>query len=133
MEAPAIIVGVILIRMFDKKQESKRLWDLWSNIPPKKCTLILGSLIIGMLASDEKHLELNLYEWFIQGISRHIPFRYGIKGRKLMICKSGWFAVIFVLNTFVQQVVYTFAQLVTTTLQPIYTGHSAASASYRSR
>jgi hypothetical protein len=27
MEAPAIIVGVILIRMFDKKQESKRLWD----------------------------------------------------------------------------------------------------------
>jgi hypothetical protein len=28
MEAPAIIVGVILIRMFDKKQESKRLWDL---------------------------------------------------------------------------------------------------------
>jgi hypothetical protein len=26
MEAPAIIVGVIL--MFDKKQESKRLWDL---------------------------------------------------------------------------------------------------------
>jgi hypothetical protein len=27
MEAPAIIVGVILIRMF-KKQESKRLWDL---------------------------------------------------------------------------------------------------------
>jgi hypothetical protein len=56
MEAPAIIVGVILIRMFDKKQESKRLWVIHSF--QRKCTFDLGSLIIGMLASDEQALGI---------------------------------------------------------------------------
>jgi hypothetical protein len=59
MEAPAIIVGVILIRMFDKNKSQ----NVFGISDPTFFTngsvlLILGSLIIGMLASDEQALGI---------------------------------------------------------------------------
>jgi hypothetical protein len=58
MEAPAIIVGVILIRMFDKTRVKTSLGSLIQHSLPNGSLLILGSLIIGMLASDEQALGI---------------------------------------------------------------------------
>jgi hypothetical protein len=66
MEAPAIIV-VILIRMF-KSQNVFGISDptFFTN---GSVLLILGSLIIGMLASDEQALGIKLLRMIYQGIS----------------------------------------------------------------
>lgn len=59
MESPAIIVGLILYRMYAKKDESDADGFSWSKLIREACFngsvfLIVGSLIIGFL-STEKH------------------------------------------------------------------------------
>ncbi len=62
MEAPAIIVGVILIRLYAKKDESKTEQKM-SEIVKHSFTngsvlLILGSLVIGFLASEQQAMGI---------------------------------------------------------------------------
>lgn len=102
MEAPAIIVGVILIRMFDKKQESKTSLGslIQHSFTNGSVLLILGSLIIGMLASDEQALGIKPFtNDLFKGFLAIFLLDMGIvSGRKLGdFVKSGWFAVIFAL------------------------------------
>jgi len=57
MEAPAIIVGVLLINYFkrsEKKKRSKISNLLWHSVTNGSVLLILGSLVIGYLASAEQ-------------------------------------------------------------------------------
>lgn len=100
MEAPAIIVGVILIKMFDKKNENN------TSIPSLvkhsftngSVLLILGSLVIGMLASDEQALGIKPFTTdLFKGFLAIFLLDMGItSGKKLSaFIKSGWFAVVF--------------------------------------
>ena len=100
MEAPAIIVGVILIRMFDKKNESSTsiLSLVKHSFTNGSVLLILGSLIIGMLASEEQALGIKPFTTdLFKGFLAIFLLDMGIvSGRKLNdFIKSGWFAVIF--------------------------------------
>lgn len=56
MEAPAIIVGVALMKLYSEKtsKESKFLTVLRHSITNGSVLLIIGSLIIGFLASDKQ-------------------------------------------------------------------------------
>jgi len=100
MEAPAIIVGVILIRMFDKKTETNTsiLSLIKHSFTNGSVLLILGSLIIGMLASDEQAMGIkpftnDLFKGFLAMFLLDMGI---ISGRKLGdFIKSGWFAVLF--------------------------------------
>lgn len=100
MEAPAIIVGVILIRMFDKKTEtnSSILSLIKHSFTNGSVLLILGSLIIGMLASDEQAMGIKPFtNDLFKGFLAMFLLDMGIvSGRKLGdFIKSGWFAVLF--------------------------------------
>lgn len=100
MEAPAIIVGVILIRLFDKKSETNTsmISLIKHSFTNGSVLLILGSLVIGMLASDEQALGIKPFTTdLFKGFLAIFLLDMGIvSGRKLNdFIKSGWFAVIF--------------------------------------
>jgi hypothetical protein len=102
MEAPAIIVGVILIRMFDKKKETNT--SLVSLIKHSftngSVILILGSLVIGLLASEEQAMGIKPFtNDLFKGFLAIFLLDMGIvSGKKLGdFVKSGWFAVFFAL------------------------------------
>jgi hypothetical protein len=100
MEAPAIIIGVILIRMFSKKQETKTslLSLIKHSFTNGSVLLILGSLLIGLLASDEQALGIkpftnDLFKGFLSIFLLDMGI---VSGKKLNdFIKSGWFAIIF--------------------------------------
>lgn len=100
MEAPAIIVGVILIRLFSKENVLK---TKLSNIVIHSFTngsvlLILGSLVIGLLASDQQALGIKPFTTDIfKGFLVLFLLDMGIvSGRKLGdFFKSGWFSFAF--------------------------------------
>ena len=100
MEAPAIIVGVILIRIFDTKKESNTSIPslIKHSFTNGSVLLILGSLVIGMLASDEQALGIKPFTTdLFKGFLAIFLLDMGItSGKKLSaFIKSGWFAVIF--------------------------------------
>lgn len=100
MEAPAIIVGVILIRMFDEKKETNTSIStlIKHSFTNGSVLLILGSLVIGMLASDEQALGIKPFTTdLFKGFLAIFLLDMGItSGKKLSaFIKSGWFAVIF--------------------------------------
>jgi hypothetical protein len=100
MEAPAIIVGVILIRMFDTKTETNTsiMSLIKHSFTNGSVLLILGSLIIGMLASDEQAMGIKPFtNDLFKGFLAMFLLDMGIvSGRKLGdFIKSGWFAVLF--------------------------------------
>ncbi len=100
MEAPAIIVGVVLIRLFNKKEES---FPKISNIIKHSFTngsviMILGSLIIGFLASEEQSQGIAPFTTDIfKGFLALFLLDMGIlSGRKIGdFIKSGWFTTLF--------------------------------------
>jgi uncharacterized protein len=100
MEAPAIVVGVILIRLFDTKKEinTSILSIVRHSFTNGSVLLILGSLIIGLLASDEQAMGIkpftnDLFKGFLAIFLLDMGI---ISGKKLGdFLKSGWFAVIF--------------------------------------
>lgn len=120
MEAPAIIVGVILIRLFDDKKEVN---TSISSIVKHSFTngsvlLILGSLIIGLLASDEQALGIKPFtNDLFKGFLAIFLLDMGIvSGKKLNdFLKSGWFAIVFaiVIPLFNGCLVALFSQLAT--------------------
>ncbi|WP_353169903.1 sodium-dependent bicarbonate transport family permease [Flavobacterium sp.] len=102
MEAPAIIVGVILIRMFDKKKETNTsiLSLVKHSFTNGSVLLILGSLVIGLLASEEQALGIKPFtNDLFKGFLAIFLLDMGIvSGKKLGdFVKSGWFAVFFAL------------------------------------
>lgn len=102
MEAPAIIVAVILIRLFDSKKEinTSILSLVKHSFTNGSVLLILGSLIIGLLASDEQAMGIKPFtNDLFKGFLAIFLLDMGIvSGRKLSdFMKSGWFAVIFAL------------------------------------
>jgi hypothetical protein len=60
MEAPAIVIGVMLIRLYSKKEDGlpKMRKVIGHSFVNGSVFLILGSLIIGLLASEEQALGI---------------------------------------------------------------------------
>jgi hypothetical protein len=102
MEAPAIIVGVILIRLYDKKDPSKPEQSLTGIIKHSftngSVLLILGSLVIGILASDKQAMGIKPFTTdLFKGFLAIFLLDMGIVcGKKLKdFLKSGKFTTIF--------------------------------------
>lgn len=80
MEASAIIVGVILIRMYSKNNttSSKLSKVLKHSFTNGSVLLIIGSLIIGLLASDKAALGIKPFTTDIfKGFFSYFSFGYG--------------------------------------------------------
>jgi hypothetical protein len=102
MEAPAIIVGVILIRLFDTKKEvnTSIVSIVKHSFTNGSVLLILGSLIIGILASEEQAMGIKPFtNDLFKGFLAIFLLDMGVvSGKKLGdFLKSGWFAVLFAL------------------------------------
>lgn len=100
MEAPAIVVGVILIQMFSKKRDvdTKIAPIIKHSFTNGSVLLIIGSLIIGLLASDKAALGIKPFTTDIfKGFLAIFLLDMGIvSGRKLGdFFKSGWFSFAF--------------------------------------
>src|SRR6056297_3267575 len=99
MEAPAIIVGVILMRRFSKSGENKKLSPIiHHSLTNGSVFLILGSLLIGWSASEEQAAGIEPFTTDIfKGFLAVFLLDMGItSGKKLSsFLKHGWFAVIF--------------------------------------
>lgn len=100
MEAPAIIIGVILIRFYSKEetQKTKMSAIIKHSFTNGSVLLILGSLIIGFLASEQQALGIKPFTTDIfKGFLALFLLDMGIvSGRKLNdFFKSGWFSVFF--------------------------------------
>lgn len=100
MEAPAIIVGVILISLFcEKKEATPNLRHIVQHsFTNGSVLLILGSLLIGLLASDQqaqgiKPFTTDLFKGFLAIFLLDMGI---VSGRKLKdFIKSGWFTSVF--------------------------------------
>lgn len=100
MEAPAIIIGVMLIRKFDEEQQAgprvrKIIGHSFTN---GSVFLILGSLIIGFLASDAqaegiKPFTTDIFKGFLAIFLLDMGI---VSGRKLKdFMHNGWFTTLF--------------------------------------
>tara|TARA_R110002072_G_scaffold151503_3_gene300879 strand:+ start:8114 stop:9073 length:960 start_codon:yes stop_codon:yes gene_type:complete len=100
MEAPAIVIGVILIKIYGKKeQNSPKMKSLVSHsFANGSVVMILGSLIIGLLASESQAQGISPFTTDIfKGFLAIFLLDMGIiSGRKLGdFFKSGWFTTAF--------------------------------------
>lgn len=100
MEAPAIIVGVSLIKLFGKKEaNAPRMRHVISHsFTNGSVLLILGSLLIGFLASDKQAQGIEPFSTdLFKGFLAIFLLDMGIvSGRKLNdFIKSGWFTSLF--------------------------------------
>jgi uncharacterized protein len=102
MEAPAIIVGVILIKIYKKKDPNSPNISINSVVKHAltngSVILILGSLVIGLLASEKQSVGIepftnDLFKGFLAIFLLDMGI---ISGRKLFdFLKSGWFTTAF--------------------------------------
>ncbi len=102
MEAPAIVVGVILMRIYSKKNTSTTSLAavIRHSLTNGSVLLILGSLLIGFLASDQQAMGIKPFTTDIfKGFLAIFLLDMGIvSGKKLDdFFKSGWFAAAFAL------------------------------------
>ncbi len=100
MEAPAIIIGVSLIKLFGKKDTgAPSMYQLVSHsFTNGSVVLILGSLLIGLLASEKQALGIEPFTNHIfKGFLAIFLLDMGlVSGRKLGdFIKSGWFTMLF--------------------------------------
>ncbi|NNT71872.1 sodium-dependent bicarbonate transport family permease [Flavobacterium sp. IMCC34852] len=100
MEAPAIVVGVILMRMYNKEKTNPTslLSVIKHSLTNGSVLLILGSLVIGFLASEQQAMGIKPFTTDIfKGFLAIFLLDMGIiSGKKLDdFLKSGWFAVAF--------------------------------------
>ncbi len=100
MEAPAIIIGVILMKLFNKIDVIKTKISSVINhsFTNGSVLLILGSLVIGFLASDQQAMGIKPFTTDIfKGFLAIFLLDMGIvSGKKLdFFFKSGWFPVFF--------------------------------------
>ena len=100
MEAPAIIIGVILMKIFNKNEviKTKMKSVVKHSLTDGSVLLILGSLLIGYLASDQQAMGIKPFTTDIfKGFLAIFLLDMGIlSGKKLNVfIKSGWFPVVF--------------------------------------
>lgn len=100
MEAPAIVVGAILMRIYGKSNTTQTSMSsvLKHSITNGSVLLILGSLVIGFLASDQQAMGIKPFTTDIfKGFLAIFLLDMGIvSGKKLNdFFKSGWFASVF--------------------------------------
>ncbi|UJH66162.1 sodium-dependent bicarbonate transport family permease [Allomuricauda sp. SCSIO 65647] len=100
MEAPSIIIGVILMSIFKKNKKEKTDFKkiLHHSLTNGSVLLILGSLVIGFLANDQQAEGIKPFTTDIfKGFLAVFLLDMGItSGRKLNdFLKKGWFALIF--------------------------------------
>ncbi len=100
MEAPAIVIGVILIRIYTKKQnDAPRLRSVIKHsFTNGSVLLILGSLVIGFLANDQQALGIKPFTTdLFKGFLAIFLLDMGIvSGKKLQdFVKSGGFSTVF--------------------------------------
>jgi hypothetical protein len=100
MEAPAIVIGVMLIRLYstDKHNTSGLSHIIRHSFSNGSVLLILGSLVIGLLASEEQAMGIKPFTTDIfKGFMAIFLLDMGIvSGRKLGdFIKSGWFTGVF--------------------------------------
>jgi len=98
MEAPSIIVGVLLIAYFDKERESEFSIGnvVKHSVTNGSVLLILGSLFIGLMASEQQAEGIKPFTTDIfKGFLAVFLLDMGItSGRKLAeFIKKGWFAL----------------------------------------
>jgi len=102
MEAPAIIIGVLLIRWYGEKSSAapKMKSIIGHSFTNGSVLLILGSLVIGLLASDKhaqgiKPFTTDIFKGFLAIFLLDMGI---VSGRKLGdFIKSGWFTASFAL------------------------------------
>ena len=100
MEAPAIVIGVILISMFKKDNQIDLKSITKHSLTNGSVLLILGSLIIGMITSSHqaegiKPFTTDLFKGFLVIFLLDMGI---ISGKKLnAFVKNGWFTILFAL------------------------------------
>jgi len=100
MESPAIIMGLVLISVFntDESADIKKRWAFKHSLTNGSVLLILGSLVIGYLASDKqaegiKPFTNDLFKGFLAIFLLDIGIT---SGKKLKAFFSfGWFPLLF--------------------------------------
>ncbi|SHI42575.1 sodium-dependent bicarbonate transport family permease [Aquimarina spongiae] len=100
MEAPSIIIGVFLLRIYSNgKKSTKELLDLVKHaVTNGSVLLILGSLVIGFIASDAQAEGIKPFTTDIfKGFLAVFLLDMGItSGRQIgALLKKGWFAFLF--------------------------------------
>jgi hypothetical protein len=100
MEAPAIIIGVLLIKFYSEKNANslKMKSIIGHSFTNGSVLLILGSLLIGLLASDQQAQGIKPFTTDIfKGFLAIFLLDMGIvSGRKLGdFIKGGWFTALF--------------------------------------
>lgn len=100
MEAPAIVVGVILMKTYSKEKTSTTSIKsvIKHSLTNGSVLLILGSLIIGLLANEQQAMGIKPFTTDIfKGFLAIFLLDMGIiSGKKLDdFFKSGWFAAAF--------------------------------------
>ena len=100
MEAPAIIIGVILIRLYNKNEANTTSLSeiIKHSFTNGSVLLILGSLVIGFVASDQQALGIKPFTTdMFKGFLAIFLLDMGIvSGKKLNdFFKSGWFTAVF--------------------------------------
>ena len=102
MEAPAIIVAVILMRLYNKIETNTTNLSsvIKHSLTNGSVLLIIGSLLIGFLASDQQAMGIKPFTTDIfKGFLAIFLLDMGVvSGKKLdVFFKSGWFPVLFAL------------------------------------
>ncbi len=100
MEAPAIIIGVIMIKIYNKNivSTTKMSAVIRHSLTNGSVLLILGSLVIGFLASEQQAMGIKPFTTDIfKGFLAIFLLDMGIvSGRKLDdFIKSGWSTLVF--------------------------------------
>ena len=100
MEAPSIVVGVLLIAIFDKKNGGTLPLPkvVRHSVTNGSVLLILGSLIIGFLASEHqaegiKPFTTDIFKGFLAVFLLDMGITSG--GELSALVKKGWFALVF--------------------------------------
>ncbi len=100
MEAPSIIVGVLLISLFQKNREAGFSYKgiLRHSLTNGSVLIIMGSLLIGFLANDEQAKGIEPFTTDIfKGFLAVFLLDMGIASGKKVgdFLKKGWFALLF--------------------------------------
>ena len=99
MEAPAIIVGVFLVQFFNPKKNSIHIFGMIKHsFTNGSVLLIIGSLLIGFLASEKQALGIKPFTTdLFKGFLAIFLLDMGISsGRKIKsLISSGWFVFLF--------------------------------------
>lgn len=120
MEAPSIIVGVLLIKLFEKNQENHHsIKDIiYHSLTNGSVLLVIGSLIIGYLASDSQAEGIKPFTTDIfKGFLAVFLLDMGItSGRKLSsFLENGWFTLLFaIIIPFINGTIISFASIIVT-------------------